>query len=258
MGVGMVTVVIAILIVICGGGCIYKLCTSPCNVCGWFTSCSSCCKKKQRSRLVLDDGNGGDTGMAVHTSMESLRGENARRAPGNSAAIFNAPYRPRPYTREHRSRSPLNRHKTFQAKRSPSMILERHVYATKSKHPRSSSSNACPSPTFSRHTVAEIGGLSGRSGVASGFGTASGVTSGFSTARFNALPQVTDAQGNIYEMRQLSSAMNLSENLPSSLATSDPASLHAPPSSRAESLLTLQGIIGASSIGNPSNIEKKE
>ena len=167
----MVSVIIALLIVICGGGCIYKLCTSPCNVCGWFSSCSSCCKKKQRSRLVLDDGNGRDTGVAVHTSMESLRGENARRAPGNSASIFNTPHRPRPYTREHRSRSPLNRHK-FQAKRSPSMILERHMYATKPKHPRSSSANVCPSPTFSRHTVAEIGGLSGRSGVASGFGTA--------------------------------------------------------------------------------------
>ena len=243
----MVSVIIALLIVICGGGCIYKLCTSPCNVCGWFSSCSSCCKKKQRSRLVLDDGNGRDTGVAVHTSMESLRGEHARRAPGNSASIFNTPHRPRPYTREHRSRSPLNRHK-FQAKRSPSMILERHMYATKPKHPRSSSANVCPSPTFSRHTVAEIGGLGGRSGVASGFGT----------ARFSALPQVTDAQGNIYEMRQLSSPMNLSENLPSSFATSDPASIHAPPSSRAESLLTLQGIIGASSIGNPPDTEKKE
>ena len=248
MGVGMVTVVVAILIVICGGGFIYKLCTSPCNVCGWFTSCSSCCKKKRQSRLVMDDDNDGDTGVAVHASMESLRGEHARRAQGNSASIFNAPNRPRPYTREHRSRSPLNRHKNFQAKRSPSMILERHVYATKSKHPRSSSTNVCPSPTFSRHTVAGVGGFSGLGGVASGFGT----------ARPSALPQVTDAQGNIYEMRQLSSAMNLSENLPSSFETSDPASLHAPPSSRAESLLTLQGIIGASGIGNPTNIEKKE
>ena len=87
MGVGMVTVVVAILIVICGGGFIYKLCTSPCNVCGWFTSCSSCCKKKRQSRLVRDDDNDGDTGVAVHASMESLRGEHARRAQGKEVSI---------------------------------------------------------------------------------------------------------------------------------------------------------------------------
>ena len=83
----MVTVVIAILIVICGGGCIYKICTSPCNVCGWFKSCSSCCKRKRQSRLVLDDGDGGDTGVNVHTSMESLRGEHARRAQGKEVPV---------------------------------------------------------------------------------------------------------------------------------------------------------------------------
>ena len=249
MGVGMITIVVAILIVICGGGCIYKLCTSPCNACGWITSCASCCKKKQQRQLVLDDADGGDTGVAIHTSMESLRGEySTRRALGNSASIFNAPHHPRPYTREHRSRSPLNRHKNFQAKRSPSMILERHQYAPKSKQPRSST-NACPSPTFSRHTVAGAGGLNG----------VGGMTGGFGTARFTALPHVSDVHGNVYEMRAINqSTLNLSQNLPSNLTTSDPASLNAPPSSRAESLLTLQGIIGTSSIGNPSNVGKKE
>ncbi len=111
------------------------------------------------------------------------------------------------------------------------------------------------SPTFSRHTVAGVGSLSGFGAANSGFGAANSgcgsVASGFSGARFNTVRQVSDALGNVYEMHPIhhQSSLNLSQNLPSEAAGSDPASLNAPPSSRAESLLTLQGIISASSVG---------
>ena len=265
----MVSIVVSIMIIMCCGACLYKLCT--CCSCGSWWKCSSCCRKKHRDGTPEFD-----SGFEPTSSLESVRPPMVEGAPGNSKTKLSVQYRPK-NPREKFSRPVLSHQNSFRRR---TFKPKPFYYGGYGPRPRREvrADGDLPSPKSQRSVVLDpTATLTRRDGVIGSTKFEVKVPSG---------QAVTDLHGNLYNLQSLDHRLNANASLAlnqSRISLNDPvqpavteyncdlndkdcnrvwkrqnfrginesqtdlrndsASLAAPPSSRAESLLAFDALL---------------